>query len=735
MPRFQRRVPVSRLPPTYDSLREKEIPEEKVEQWERSYQLLKENELMERINGCVKKARETEMSEKPQLALETHRERGPVFQSPRRSSSLSPPKPPANTGFAQTMTNERYFSEISPVRHIKEAPNSFENVLKRSPNVSRLLSNYQQRQNQRERVRHASQSSRVASASLAVDPFEDRDFNTSHIVDFAKSGFNALHRIVVIALKMTQIILSPLLSPQLVWIVPAVLALCVGLYGMSYGLSYVTSDSGYSPPAEPAQDLSEINARLLPLESHLYSLSQKFATFEPWIKSMVQKADDRVSHLEDKLEDELTKVSEALSTLNHKVDKFADWAQSVDAAIKRHDDGLEKLQRIVSSQADDFNELFDQINSNQNMNSNQNFLENLQEFETRITQQLADDRGVVFGRMDMLELKINSLQLTNPEFDESVVSTLRQALQQQLSEQIADLDSKVEKSQARTNELLAAQRDSIAAVNRRLRDVVSVSGPSLDESAPKHSTLRMDRPNFLDPKIGARVDLSLTSTPFNPYTQASLPYRAVRDAMGFLGFGRVHFNTADMALYSNTEVGNCWPFQGRAGTLAVELPCAVLVDSVAVEHPFYKQLVNPTTAPRTMSLWGRIDDPEFRKQVQSVVGSDPQTAGLPENYVKLASFEYDLYKGEQWQLFDVPREIQRLEIPVRHVVFKFENNWGSPQVSCIYRLQLFGTQAGSLQSDHYESIKDNEYRSRGSDRIVVSQEDTGFGDDEEILND
>lgn len=64
---------------------------------------------------------------------------------------------------------------------------------------------------------------------------------------------------------------------------------------------------------------------------------------------------------------------------------------------------------------------------------------------------------------------------------------------------------------------------------------------------------------------------------------------------------------------------------------------------------------------------------------------------VPETFVKICTVEYDLFK-EEFQVFEIPKH--GLDIQTSRVVFTIDDNWGDKDLTCVYRLRLFGERVG-----------------------------------------
>lgn len=217
----------------------------------------------------------------------------------------------------------------------------------------------------------------------------------------------------------------------------------------------------------------------------------------------------------------------------------------------------------------------------------------------------------------------------------------------------------------------------------------------------------ISKPDFADPATGATIEARLTSPPFDWAAHLALPRRAAQRVYNALGFGVMRTQPPRTAFSDDTRLGACWAFNGARGAVALRLGAQVFPEDLGIVHVAANTSSNPASAPRRVALWARVDDSRARTHLRRVLAAqqapepDTQTAlGIPESYVRLVGGEYDLYGGDELQVFPVPAAVRRaLAVAVPHgvsrVVFGVESNWGCERFTCVYRLRLFGSLAGA----------------------------------------
>ncbi|KAM6189202.1 SUN domain-containing protein 3-like [Sarcoramphus papa] len=140
-------------------------------------------------------------------------------------------------------------------------------------------------------------------------------------------------------------------------------------------------------------------------------------------------------------------------------------------------------------------------------------------------------------------------------------------------------------------------------------------------------------------------------------------------------FGFSSANPPETILQPRIAPGDCWPFQGSRGHVVIRLPEQIWPTAFTIWH--ISAAVSPSgevsSAPK-----------EF-----AVSGVDEATAET-----LLGTFTYDVHK-EIAQTFHVQKELPRT---FRYIKFQVQSNWGNPEYTCVYRVQVHGKTASP--NDH-----------------------------------
>lgn len=227
----------------------------------------------------------------------------------------------------------------------------------------------------------------------------------------------------------------------------------------------------------------------------------------------------------------------------------------------------------------------------------------------------------------------------------------------------------------------------------------------IKQSIQRYISHTIAKVDFADSASGAKVISQHTSKSYDWKKGLALPDFYFHKFLDILGFGRMKVNHPTTAFSSDVRLGSCWPFNGAQGQIGIDLGKRVILSDVGLVHVRADQSPNPSSAPRTVSVHAYIEGNAMRERLNHVLNDgtveEQETDGnlkcvlnssfkIPPEYVKIMTFEYDVYNGEEFQVFPVPAYIQRLNVATSRVVFSFENNWGHEDFTCIYRLRLFG---------------------------------------------
>lgn len=281
-----------------------------------------------------------------------------------------------------------------------------------------------------------------------------------------------------------------------------------------------------------------------------------------------------------------------------------------------------------------------------------------------------------------------------------------------LSEQLEQLDQKVRTAVEYSGATEQHDVNNIAtglALENLVRDHI--------EAYNSRSVLA--KPDFASRVNGARVDRPNTSKTYSPHSSRSMLYRMARGLTSLAGFGRVVLNPPEAALNEDTSVGSCWPLDGQSGKLGIVLASEMYPTDLSIEHIPAKVSLNPTTAPRNISLWIQVTDGMKRQAIKDILTQPPQQ-DIPHNYVRVLSSTYNVYSRRGAQTFTVPYAVQKLAGSTNKAIVSIDENWGNPLYTCLYKVRLYGNSIHQPNDQPLEPHPDDTH-------------EESFGDDE-LLN-
>ncbi|KFV73590.1 SUN domain-containing protein 2, partial [Struthio camelus australis] len=113
--------------------------------------------------------------------------------------------------------------------------------------------------------------------------------------------------------------------------------------------------------------------------------------------------------------------------------------------------------------------------------------------------------------------------------------------------------------------------------------------------------------------------------------------------------------------------GRCWCFRGSQGQVVIKLPARIRPTAITVQH--ISQAVSPpasiSSSPKEIAVSGLDEE-----------GGD----------TLLGSFTYDVER-EAIQSFRLKNELLKA---FQYIQILVRSNWGNPEYTCIYRVQVHG---------------------------------------------
>ncbi|KAF9500288.1 hypothetical protein BDN71DRAFT_1382407, partial [Pleurotus eryngii] len=172
-----------------------------------------------------------------------------------------------------------------------------------------------------------------------------------------------------------------------------------------------------------------------------------------------------------------------------------------------------------------------------------------------------------------------------------------------------------------------------------------------------------ERPDFALSSAGARV-IPAWTTPTLKLTTSSRSWLSSFFRSPQLG------NPPEVALQPDLHNGNCWPFAGEVGQLAIALARTIHMQEVVIEHIPRHLSFDISSAPMDMELWG-VEE------------------GLPPSTWPSSRSEEPASCPSQ--TFPVSSDLAAVRF--QSVALRIKNNWGNHDYTCLYGIRIHGTLA------------------------------------------
>ncbi|KAK6531531.1 hypothetical protein TWF281_008326 [Arthrobotrys megalospora] len=291
---------------------------------------------------------------------------------------------------------------------------------------------------------------------------------------------------------------------------------------------------------------------------------------------------------------------------------------------------------------------------------------------------------------------------------EEVMKVVRQQLN--AAREVAERDNQalmrklvLEAGSAATNAASTAATSissaALAAVTNYMRNFKGSSSASsqygdalIKAALHQFSATVVRKPDYALFSRGTLIDPRLTSPTFDPYENPGL--------FGKLSaFLRPGPNEPAHVLTESVNVGDCWSFPQSSGQVSLLLAEPIYPTDVTIDHVPRGISGDDSSAPQEIEFWIKIEDELLRAQVGKAAAvaigdvSDSSTTHnyLTQGYIRVASFVYDINSEYPTQTFELPLELQKLDVSVESVSFRILSNWGNKEYTSIYRLRVHGT--------------------------------------------
>ncbi|KAG8741525.1 hypothetical protein FRC12_015636 [Ceratobasidium sp. 428] len=466
--------------------------------------------------------------------------------------------------------------------------------------------------------------------------------------------------------------------------------------------------------------VGSVDARVGDVDSRVGSVEGRVMNFE----GRVARVDDRVGKVDQRIEQfdiRAEQVDSRIEQFGGRVAKIDTHVGQIDARVGQVDSRVGQVDTKmgrVDARIGDVDNRMDQLGTR---------VGHVEQAGTRV--------GTVEGKVGNVDARAKELEARAREIDAKAKEMEGHAKRfegraQEIDTKSKEIESRSKEIEAKTKELDLKSREhdsrardfesKLREIEARFKDAGgSAAWWSRSRTGQQHEPLTIGseafeqivqravlattkdtvaRSDFALYTGGARVIPEYTSPTFSVSAQG---WR------GMLGIGTVYGRYPAVALVPDINVGNCWPFAGSQGQLAVLLSRSVRVDSVTIDHASKEVAYDLKAAPKKFVVWGMVEGADnlaklaqYRKQIEAQsIGagaeSEVQSEEPPmEDSIKLAEFEYDINASSHIQTFAVPDDVRAAGIDVGVVIFKVRSSWGDPNFTCIYRVRVHGEAVG-----------------------------------------
>ena len=171
------------------------------------------------------------------------------------------------------------------------------------------------------------------------------------------------------------------------------------------------------------------------------------------------------------------------------------------------------------------------------------------------------------------------------------------------------------------------------------------------------------KPDFAQRGAGASIVTGLTAPTYNP---DKVPFRRLLQLVGYYtGYG-----FPEDAISVGASLGQCWPMEGRNGSIAIQLSGAVNIDAISIDHVSRHEALSMASAPKEFDVF-------FYEQEEDV------ESGGPGQYLLSGAYNDD---GTSVQTYHVEGGPKR----ARAVRLQINDNYGNEDYTCLYRFRVHG---------------------------------------------
>ncbi|KAG8730129.1 hypothetical protein FRC11_007395 [Ceratobasidium sp. 423] len=460
--------------------------------------------------------------------------------------------------------------------------------------------------------------------------------------------------------------------------------------------------------------VGQVDTRMVTMEARVGTVETKIVR----VDERVTKADDRLDRFDTRVE-QVGNRAEEINLQIGKVDKFARDVDTrinqVDTRIGQVDTRVVQMDGWVVQAETKFDQLGGRVDHVERAGAKVGKPEGKTSYsDAQIRAMEARTRDIELKAKE-IEGHVKRFESRAKEFDSKATA---------IDSKTKDIDSKTKELDAKSREHDAKSRDfesKLREIEAKFKDAagsswwrgtrggsqqdqLAIGSEAMDQivqravlATTKDTVMRADFALYTG---GGRVIPEYTSPTFS--MESTSGWRRM------LGIGTVHGRSPAVALVPDINVGNCWPFAGSQGQIAVLLSRSVKVDAVTIDHASKEVAYDLRAAPRKFAVWGLVEGADnLEKLAKYQQELETQTIDGPVNEVQseeappfkparilLAEFEYDINAKSHIQTFEVSERVKQSGIDVGVVVFQIRSSWGDPNYTCLYRVRVHGEAVG-----------------------------------------
>ena len=245
-------------------------------------------------------------------------------------------------------------------------------------------------------------------------------------------------------------------------------------------------------------------------------------------------------------------------------------------------------------------------------------------------------------------------------------------------------------------------------IHGRLSALERLADHLTSRARPDHDLVHgFQQINWFSPGLGAQVVPRLTSpSHIASCKQVSLDKLSWKDQFvaRFLGSeGKCQINVPGVALRPWFDVDDrfCAPPSKGKLQLTVITNREIAPTELVIEYP--KDAVpEKGNVPREIELWAEIHNTYTQQNVdmaydgahilqESQVNRElHMESALPDTFLLVGRWKYDLHSRNQIQTFRIPIDLKALGVKSNRLAVRVNTNWGDATATCLYRIRLHG---------------------------------------------